>query len=344
MTVVQVNSILKSNETDPVVIFGLITSAFFVAEGISYLSYIKDVNEESRRTGYLFYGFVPLSGVGLYVVRTAMFLLSFCQLSSKSVQVAILIHLGGKTMAIFVICIETFLFLLYKVLRRDFRYRYKIYGMHGWLYSFFLRVGIKIIVDFTGMLHGRHPLEMGGLYFFFNMVWTQLSLFGILAVRDNFEAPQDDKSDGNEELWIRSNRLWVLALILLGLWTLAICLLFKFSVKSYRATFISSQTGPQFNRARFNTGEDEVMITIFKDHKSYYKDYETEIILWIEESWQTWHSDHPKWLTKVVLDSIPRIYIPTFGAEEVGVGCRVSDAWGDRLDVEPFVIDEDEEF
>ena len=101
---------------------GMLTSAAFVAEGVTYLVYMKDISEESRRTGKQFYGFIPLSGKKLYAVKSSMFILSFCQLLGKAMQVAVLMQIGKKTLVIKVLGCELGVFLLYKVVRSDFRY------------------------------------------------------------------------------------------------------------------------------------------------------------------------------------------------------------------------------
>ena len=116
------NAILTSDKLEPLLLLGLLSSAVFVAEGVTYLTYAKDISEESRRSGKLFWGFIPLSGNKLYAVKASMYLLSFCQLLGKAIQVAVLMQIGKKTLVIKVLGCELGVFLLYKVVRSDFRY------------------------------------------------------------------------------------------------------------------------------------------------------------------------------------------------------------------------------
>jgi len=69
MAVIQVMNILNMANFNIVVVGALFCSTAFVSEAVSYMTYIKDISEESRRTGKIFYGFVPLRGVRLMVVR-----------------------------------------------------------------------------------------------------------------------------------------------------------------------------------------------------------------------------------------------------------------------------------
>jgi len=69
MVVIQANNILNMAKLNLVVVGALFCSAAFVSEAVSYMTYAKDISEQSRRTGKIFYGFVPLRGVRLVVVK-----------------------------------------------------------------------------------------------------------------------------------------------------------------------------------------------------------------------------------------------------------------------------------
>ena len=48
MSVIQVVNVLKSEEIDWIVVGALLTSVVFVAEAVSYMTYMKDISEDSR--------------------------------------------------------------------------------------------------------------------------------------------------------------------------------------------------------------------------------------------------------------------------------------------------------
>jgi len=58
---------------------------------------------------------------------------------------------------------ETLLYLLYKIARNDFFYWPTAKGKGSVVLAIVARSLVKIIVDFSGCLHFRHPYEMGGL-------------------------------------------------------------------------------------------------------------------------------------------------------------------------------------
>ena len=55
-------------------------------------------------------------------------------------------------------------FLGMKVVRGDLRYWFKFDGAASWIVSVITRIITKIITDFTGLAHLRHPYELGGYY------------------------------------------------------------------------------------------------------------------------------------------------------------------------------------
>ena len=116
------NTTLKSDKLEPLLLLSLLTSVAVVAEAVTYSAYMKDIDVESRRKKMFFYGFIPLSGKKLYAVKASMYLLSFCQLLGKAIEVSVLMQIGQKTLVSAVLGCEIGVYLLYKVIRGDFRY------------------------------------------------------------------------------------------------------------------------------------------------------------------------------------------------------------------------------
>jgi len=108
-----------------------------------------------------------------------------------------------------------------------------------------MRVVCKISADFTGMLHMRHPLELGGAYWLFNMVYTQLSVLVVLRLGHTVKGAVVSK-----------NALWVVVLCLSSLWFISIIALFLFSERALISTFYSTLTSKQFQFSRSKGGDD----------------------------------------------------------------------------------------
>ena len=253
---------------------------------------------------------MPLHGLKLVVVKWSMYLLSFCQLLGKSLEMAILVQVGGKILALSVLGGEMVVYLIYKVVRGDFRYWVPMSRWPSLALSLLERVAVKVICDFTGFLHARHPYEMGGFYWLMNMVFTQASVFGAIRMKEEF-GPQIEEEVG--ERAIKEEDYITIATMLLLLWFVALLGLMFGSEKEFRKTFYSTRTAKQYNEALFRSGEDEIMIQVFSDHPSYYAHFEDEIKEWLGEKWNDWHASRPGWLTEELIARIPRRLLPGGG-------------------------------
>ena len=101
-----------------------------------------------------------------------MTLISVLHNLSKSIGCALLLATSKKVMVVYFVGGEILLFLAWKLLRGDFLYWVRVDGVVGVILSFLLRVLAKVIVDFTGCVHFRHPFELGGAAFTTSMVWV----------------------------------------------------------------------------------------------------------------------------------------------------------------------------
>ena len=219
-----------------------------------------------------------------------MYTQSFCQALGKGLEIAILVQIGGKMLVFCVLGGEMGVYLIFKVVRGDFRYWLPMPNNGSSLMiSLLFRVIVKVVCDFTGFLHARHPYEMGGFYWLINMVWTQFSIFGSIYLRDNISVKEDDDEVG-EILMVTKENYWTIAYSLFITWLISTSTLVWASEKGLRKTFYSSMTGKQYNEALFRSGEDEIMIQVFTDHPSYYAHFENELREWLGERWGGWPS------------------------------------------------------
>jgi len=155
------------------------------------------------------------------------------------------------------------------------------------------------------MLHFRHPYELGGAYWLFNMAYTQLSIFIVLYARSTM-----GKMPGEETWLISSDDLQKIAITISGMWLVAILSLFKFSIKEFRHTFYQPTRGWEYNRALFDTGDNEYRMSIFTDHPQYYMWYKKDIKEWLVKVWDELYEQNPVWFSEEVVKTIPLELIP----------------------------------
>ena len=142
------------------------------------------------------------------------------------------------------------LYLLQKVARGDFHYWFPIDGALGLLLSLLMRVIMKTITDFTGIVHFRGPQELGGLFWTMNMVLAILISFVCVWIGDG----------GTVE--------WTLICSASGAWAVVFGLFFLLMKKKYRGTFFSTKTAKQQIMERFTEVEDEaIRATVLKKNK-----------------------------------------------------------------------------
>ena len=115
-----------------------------------------DVDVPHRRNQPKFYGYLPDDNGARGRCFILMTLISTLYNVSRRLGCALLAA-GDRRLVVVFVGGETLLYLALKVLRGDFYYWTRLDGALAIIMSFFERVLVKIIVDYTGCLHFRHP-------------------------------------------------------------------------------------------------------------------------------------------------------------------------------------------
>ena len=126
-------------------------SALTTGFASAIIAFDKDVDAQCRKNQPTFFGLIP-DDHGLrsrcFVLMTMM---SALHNLSRSVSYALLAASGGETKLYF-FGGEMLLYLVWKVLNKDFLYWFRVEGFLGIFDSFLIRVLVKVIVDFSGCL------------------------------------------------------------------------------------------------------------------------------------------------------------------------------------------------
>jgi hypothetical protein len=128
-----------------------------------------DVSPLRRRDEPTFYGYIPDSAGRRTTIFFCMIVNGALLLLLRSVSTALLTMAGGKLVPIY-IASDMGLYFVYKALRRDLYHWVPFEGAAGIVESVIERAVVKVLVDYTGVVHFRGAGEMGGCYFTFNMV------------------------------------------------------------------------------------------------------------------------------------------------------------------------------
>ena len=137
----------------PIVSIGI--SALTTGFASAIVTFDKDVDAQSREKQPNFYGFIPNDHGLRSRCFMLMTLMSACHNLSRSIGCALLAASGGATMVLSFVGGEVVVYLMWKALRRDLLYWFKVDGFLGIFGSFLIRVLVKVIVDFSGCFHFR---------------------------------------------------------------------------------------------------------------------------------------------------------------------------------------------
>lgn len=308
-SVLQVRSLLdtEKNNFDPFILFSLGASVFLTSYGIAYMSFMMDSDKRNRKLGEdITYGFMPESGAKKHLVLFGMRLLCSCCLLAKCLTIAMLMKLGGKDLAMLVIFGELLCYFIYKVVRRDVRYYLPLPRMTSILGSIVFRAVMKVVSDFTGLAYARHPLEMGGLYWVLNLIYTQISC---VVVAVFLERQSVDSNDG-DTMVISGSDFVVLAVTVFFFFVVALTLIIAYCEKEFRGSFYSSMTAKQYCCELFCSSDDEVRMTIFDKHRTFYTEFENDVKIWLKSRWLIWHSEKPEWFSESIADKVPIDLVP----------------------------------
>jgi len=269
-----------------------LTTGFVTAS----IAFDCDVDVTRRKNQPKFYGYIPndnsLRGRCFFLL---MFISALHNLS-RSLGCALLALSGVDNLILMFVGGEVCIYLLCKIVRRDFFYwmRLSLSGSFAFLLSILFRIGVKIIVDFSGCMHFRHPYEMGGISFILSIVWAQVFPFVAL------------------QFYSAGDSMPLLPLFLVVsffLWLLFSIVFFCSVDLSFINTFYSTKTSAEYTCERFLDAKDDKgkWAAAFENRIEYKKSIEREVKEWVADNIEKWKREKPDWFN---IEKIPDEFLP----------------------------------
>ena len=261
------------------------------------IAFDMDVDVPHRKNQPNFYGYIPDEHEPRGKCFTLMTLMSSLHNLSRSLGCALLAYSDANKVIIF-IGSETGFYLVYKILRQDFHYWIRGFPL---ISSLIHRIIVKVIADFTGCLHFRHPYEMGGLGFTISMIWAQAFPFVALQYFDG------EMKDTSTSFLAVSFTAW-----------LVLNIIFFCTVDlSYLNTFFGTKTASQYTCELYLTAEDDFQKfdAIFTNRIQYTKSIHGKVKKWIAENLSVWRRERPDWFK---IEMIPDEFLPKEVFKEEG--------------------------
>ena len=275
-----------------------LTVGFTVAQ----ISYDFDTDPKNRTRMPDFYGYVPDKGstrTSLFMTMVFMFSIT---LAIKVLGIVIIGIVNMRYMASYAV-LDIGLFLIIKVFRDDFIYWLPLDCATSIWTSLLIRVIVKLVTDFTGVVQFRYPYEVGGAQWFFSHLTSITMLFVAWKLAEDSSTFTSKRL---EELWWLSLVLTVLAGSLFIVFFLSIN-------KGYIHTFFSLETGGQMTIRSFRTHEDDGLkaVALFDTNTALWKSIRDEMKEWVQQNWERWMDENPAWLDETMRLKIPPDVIPS---------------------------------
>jgi len=194
---------------------------------------------------------------------------------------------------------EICLYFLFKIVRRDFYSFLPFTGGVAIIVALLHRLGSKVIVDFCGCIHWRHPKELGGFFFTLSVVWAQLFPFVGLQYF----------TEENNYRRFTKGAFTVFFVVCLLLWLVLNIIFFCTIDSSYLNTFFGFQTSAQYTCELFTTSSDDYQKfrAVFKNRIDYIDSIHDEVKDWVAGNIDEWKREKPDWFK---IEMIPDEYLP----------------------------------
>ena len=164
---------------------------------------------------------------------------------------------------------------------------------------------VKVLVDFTMIIHLRGSCEMGGFYFLVSILISLASSFVSSHIYSkHYEG--DDKLD--------ANTLQTILTVMSAIWITSLITFVSVINKKYLRTFYNLDTASQYSRKivlNCREDQDEYKSGALTEHPDIYAAWGDELLKpWTLENWNRWEEEKPAWFTDAWIDNVPNHYIP----------------------------------
>jgi hypothetical protein len=298
-------------------VLSIALSALTTGYTSSMLSYDYDVDPIKRKETPSFYGFVPDDGGARLILLVCMTLNSASLLLIRGFCAALLMLIEKRFFAWYLLG-DMGIYLVQKIARGDFHYWVPIDGYWEVIVSLVLRVLVKSITDFTGVVQFRHPGELGGAYWTLNMVAALIFSCVVVEVFIKFLGSDEEFGDffvSEEEkaavsgVVLREEVIRSLVWGMSALWAFSFVVFLKLMKREYIGSFFSLKLGKEVTMDYFFEDDDASKAVVFTSNRKQWRAIEGDVKSWVQDGWVVWEEEHPEWFTDVFKSRIPAAWL-----------------------------------
>jgi len=267
-----------------------------------------------------------------------MIAMSASRVLLKIIACSLILRLNSLWFIIYMAADQS-MYFLYKLLKGDWRYGLRLPNALSWVCSSMIRVVMKTIVDFTLIIHYRHPFDLGGIYWSLNLIFNQTFCFVSVYLHRKYSTEMSMKSASPSAALsfapnttngtlngIDSSQALPLLELVIGLFVLSMLsfgLFLSRINKEYLVTFYDMRTASQFLIDNWRNGlSDKERFYIFSKHKSLYKSINKELKDWLNDNWERWEEEKEDWFTAKMIGKIPSELLPEKFSNKLGVDVK----------------------
>jgi len=281
----------------------ILISTMTTAFSSALVSYDMDVSVSNRKKVPEFYGYVKDTNLERSSTFLVMILLAAFHNLSRKIGTALLLAVSGSTTFV-VIGAELAFYIGFKVLRNDLVLW--VPGLEGalkYIVAMLLHTVVKVLVDFTGLIHCRGAKLMGGSLFTFSTVLGQILPFVALSF---YSASTTVENKTN------THKINIALIVQACCWGLSLIAFFGLIDRGKWWTFYGTTTGAKATIHTFRSSDNPAikMNAIFTNHSSFTESIKEEVIIYMHDNWAEWERTQPAWFTPKFIASVGDEFIP----------------------------------
>ncbi|GMI54966.1 hypothetical protein TeGR_g10898 [Tetraparma gracilis] len=310
-------SLLRNNKSSGSALASIVISAVTTGYTAASISYGIDTDPEERRKNPRFYGYAPDEPRKRDIMFGSMVLNAAILLVVRSFVVVLLISADPVKCAVFG-AVDFAIYVLPKIIRRDFMHQIPINGLPGIVFSFLIRLAVKVVTDFTGLVHSRHPGELGGAYWTFTITMSMVASLASCTIYNNSEAAWMENEDGERVRVVSEGSVYMMVGLMVAAWIFVFGVFVLNMVPEYRWSFLSMETGTEFAMGYWLEGaDDEARGNIFSINEALWVEIRDDVQKWCLDNWWRWEEEQPAFFTYQWKCSIPDDMIPAEGLRDL---------------------------
>jgi len=284
----------------------ILISTMTTAFGSAMVSFDQDVSVANRKKNPEFYGYVKDTNLERSSTFLVMMLLAAFHNLSRTIGMAFLLAVSGSTTFV-IMGAEMAFYIVFKVLRNDFVLW--IPGLEGalkYIVALLVHVVVKVLVDFTGLIHCRTPKLMGGSLFTFSTVLGQILPFVALSLYSTSTTVENKTNP---------HGINTVLIVQAFCWGLSVIAFFGLIDREKWSTFYGMMTGAKDANRIFRSTDDPAIKTyayfgFLGYYSSFTESIKDEVIAYMHDNWAEWELTKPAWFTPKFIASVGDEFIP----------------------------------